>query len=86
MSMAFPVSAWMMRMVWGRCWSLMQRTLRSTPRSWTTLTMRCPGCWSRKLALLPEGIRWVIVDGQVAVPPAGTSGALAGRVLERGMS
>ena len=31
----------------------------------------------------PEGVRWVIVNGQVAVTPAGISGALAGRVLER---
>ena len=31
----------------------------------------------------PEGVRWVIVNGQVAVTPDGISGVLAGRVLGR---
>ena len=31
----------------------------------------------------PEGVRWVIVNGQIAVTPDGISGALAGRVLKR---
>ena len=31
----------------------------------------------------PEGVLWVIVNGQVAVTPDGIGGALAGRVLDR---
>ena len=58
------------------------------PGGWADLTVfdyetvRDAGSYEQRCG--PEGIRWVIVNGQVAVTPDGISGALAGRVLDRG--
>lgn len=57
------------------------------PGAWADLTVfdyktiRDAGTYEQRRH--PEGVRWVIVNGQVAVTPNGISGALAGRVLPR---
>ena len=60
---------------------------RIQPGAWADLavfdhkTVRDTGTYEQRRR--PEGIRWVIVNGEVAVTPQGISGALAGRVLHK---